>query len=69
MFTRNTRARSLNQSYIMPKSSALPCENKMVTCALGRSMKNAGMRLSPELSQKCRDGCRYVGGVVGTVEN
>eukprot|EP00580_Thalassiosira_gravida_P004298 CAMPEP_0201625158 /NCGR_PEP_ID=MMETSP0493-20130528/1077_1 /ASSEMBLY_ACC=CAM_ASM_000838 /TAXON_ID=420259 /ORGANISM="Thalassiosira gravida, Strain GMp14c1" /LENGTH=54 /DNA_ID=CAMNT_0048095115 /DNA_START=672 /DNA_END=836 /DNA_ORIENTATION=+ len=53
IFTRNTRERSLNQSYIIPKSSALPCEKRMVTCALGRSMKNAGMRPPASvLSQK-----------------
>lgn len=35
----------------------------MVTCALGRSMKKAGMRVPYEvLSQKCREGWMYVGG-------
>eukprot|EP00957_Ditylum_brightwellii_P069426 5271168-Ditylum_brightwellii.AAC.1 len=62
MLTRRTRARSENQSYIIPRSSALPCENNNVTFALGRSIKKAGMR-PPEavFSQKCLDGCRYVG--------
>ena len=35
----------------------------MVTCALGRSMKKAGMRVPYDVSsQKCRDGWMYVGG-------
>ena len=35
----------------------------MVTCALGRSMKKAGMRVPYDvLSQKCREGWMYVGG-------
>ena len=35
----------------------------MVTWALGLSMKKAGMRDPVDVfSQKCREGCRYVGG-------
>ena len=35
----------------------------MVTWALGLSMKKAGMRDPVDVfSQRCREGCRYVGG-------
>ena len=49
--------------YTYPKSSAFPWENKMVTAALGRSMKKAGIPLPlAVVNQKCREGCKYVGG-------